>query len=84
MAGVTKGTLDSHIETFETELDAGDYTAARSALIKAEIHLQSLPNTEKVSWRGTLDRAWDMLLKQEEIEATARTARRVLLRRDRS
>jgi len=58
--GMTPGTLAGFVEAFNTYLDAAvagsaaSWALAEAELIKAEVSLQTLPNTEKASWRGTL------------------------------
>lgn len=83
MAGLTKGILDDLITSVNTYLDSGDYANARLYLLKAMAVHETLPNTDKLSWRGSLDAVWKRLLEQENIDGTRKTARRMLLRRDR-
>lgn len=82
MVANSHGTLAGYLNDFDTALDADDYTTAKKALIKAEVRLEALPNTTRMTWRGRLDAAWSML---EKLEATdsANRPRRVLLRRGR-
>lgn len=83
MAGLTKGTLDDLITSFNTNVDGGDYTAAKKDLTKAEAVLASLPNTDKLSWRGALDRCWKMVEDLQASEDSTRRPKRLLIRRGR-
>lgn len=65
MAGITPATLSGYLESFATYVDASNYSSAKAELVKAEAILQSLPSTDQATWRGTLDRCWEMLVDLE-------------------
>ena len=63
MAQNTKGSVDGFLADFNAAVDADDYTAAKKALIKADVAHQALPQTTLTSFRGDLSKAWDLLEK---------------------
>lgn len=58
---LTPGTLDGFLDSFNTYVDASNWDAAEAELLKAEVVVQALPDTNQARWAGQLQAAWKML-----------------------
>ncbi len=60
---LTPATLEGFLSSFNTYVDASNWDAAEKELLKAEVAVQTLPDTDKARWAGMLQAAWAMLQK---------------------
>jgi len=58
---LTPKTLEGFLSAFNTYVDASNWDAAEKELLKAEVQVQTLPDTDQARWAGALTTAWTML-----------------------